>query len=124
MPEGTVFLSVEEKDRVHLTRTSDTSCMIEGDSDDERKTRVHLILVSREAPMFTTPRDFWNPRVYHWTAVQNSFKLPARRILCRCGLLKCGNAGSCYCGDVVTVYQRVFVASQSLTFVSISTSTR
>ena len=29
---------MEEKDRVHLTRTSDTSSMIEGESDDERKT--------------------------------------------------------------------------------------
>ena len=44
MPEGTVFSSVEEKDRVHLTRTSDTSSMIEGDSDDERKTHVRSIL--------------------------------------------------------------------------------
>ena len=43
MLEGTVFSSVEERDRGHLTRTSDTSSMIEGDSDDERKTRVHLI---------------------------------------------------------------------------------
>ena len=43
MLEGTVFSSVEEKDRVHLTRTSDTSSMIEGDSDDERKTHVRLI---------------------------------------------------------------------------------
>ena len=33
MPEGTVFSSAEEKDRVHLTRT-----------DDERQTRVRLIL--------------------------------------------------------------------------------
>ena len=40
MPEGTVFSSVEEKDRAHLTRTSDATCMIE--SDEERKTRVHL----------------------------------------------------------------------------------
>ena len=47
MPGGTVFSSVEEKDRVHLTRISDTTNMIESDSDDERKTRVHLILGSR-----------------------------------------------------------------------------
>ena len=40
--EGTVFSLEEKKDRAHLTRTSDTSCMIEGYSDDERKTRVHL----------------------------------------------------------------------------------
>ena len=39
--EGTVFSSVEEKDRPHMTRTSHTSFMIEGDSDDERKTGVH-----------------------------------------------------------------------------------
>ena len=31
------------KFHAHLTRTSDTSCMIDGDSDDERKTRVHLL---------------------------------------------------------------------------------
>ena len=37
--EGTVFSPVEEKDRAHLTRTSDTLCMIGGHSDDERKTR-------------------------------------------------------------------------------------
>ena len=36
MPEGAVFSS-EEKDRGHLTRTSDTSCMIAGDSDDKRR---------------------------------------------------------------------------------------
>ena len=39
--------------------------MIEGDSDDERKTRVHLILGSRETLMSTMPRDCWNPRVFH-----------------------------------------------------------
>ena len=71
-----------EKDRVHLTRTSDTSCMIEGDSDDERKTRVHLILGSRKTLMSTMPRECWNCRVYHWTAEQNSFKRLARRIRC------------------------------------------
>ena len=54
MPEGTVFSSVEEKDRAHLTRTSDTSCMIEGDSDDERKT---VILGRRKTLMSTMPRD-------------------------------------------------------------------
>ena len=47
----------DEKDRAHLTRTSDTSCMIEGDSDDEHKTL-----------MTTVPRDCWNCREYHWTA--------------------------------------------------------
>ena len=63
---GTVFSSVEEKDRVHLTRTSDTSSMIEGDCDDERKTRVHFILGSRKSLMSTMPRECWNCRVYHW----------------------------------------------------------
>ena len=82
MPEGADFLSVTEKDRVHLTRTSDTSCMIESDSDDERKTRVHLILGSRKNLMSTTPRECWNCRVCHSTAEQNSFKRLARRILC------------------------------------------
>ena len=82
MPEGTVFSSVDEKDRIHLTRTSDTSCMIEGGSDFERETRVHSILGSRKTLMSTVPRDCWNCRVDHWTAVQNSFKLLARRILC------------------------------------------
>ena len=38
MLEGTLFSSVEEKDRADMTQTSDTSCMIEGGSDDERKT--------------------------------------------------------------------------------------
>ena len=56
-PGGTVFSSVEEKGRVHLTRFSDTSSMIEGDSDDERKTRVHLILGSRKTLMSTMPRE-------------------------------------------------------------------
>ena len=32
---GAVFSSVDENDRVHLARTSDASCVIEGDSDDE-----------------------------------------------------------------------------------------
>ena len=57
MPEDTVFSSVEEKDRAHLTGTSDTSCMIEGDPHDERKTRVRLILGSSKALMSTVPRD-------------------------------------------------------------------
>ena len=65
MLEDTVFSSVEEKDRVHLMRTSDTSSMIEGDSDDESKTRVHLTSGSRETLMSTMPRDCWNCRVYH-----------------------------------------------------------
>ena len=82
MPRGAVFSSVEEKDRVHLTRTPDASSMIEVDSDDERKTRVHLILGSRKTLMSTMPRECWNCRVYHWTAEQNSFKRLARRILC------------------------------------------
>ena len=56
--------------------------MIEGDSDDERKTRVHLILGSRKTLMSTLPRECWNFRVYHWTAEQNSFQRLARRILC------------------------------------------
>ena len=64
----------DEKDRAHLTRTSDTSCMIEGDSDDERKTRAHLTLGSHRTLMSTVPRDCWNCREYHWTAMQNSFK--------------------------------------------------
>ena len=34
MLEGTVFSSLEDKDRAHVTRTSDTSCMIEDDTDD------------------------------------------------------------------------------------------
>ena len=51
MPEGTVFSSGEEKDCAHLTRASDTSCLIEGDSDDERKTRVHLTYGSRKTLM-------------------------------------------------------------------------
>ena len=84
MPEDTVFSSGEEKKSRSLTRTSDTSCMIGGVSDDERKTRVHLILRNRETLMSTMPRDCWNSRVYHWTAVQNSFKRFARRILCLC----------------------------------------
>ena len=37
--EGTVFSSEKEKRRAHLTRKSDTLCMIGGHSDDERKTR-------------------------------------------------------------------------------------
>ena len=82
MPRSTVFSSVEEKDRVHLTRTSDTSSMIEGDSDDERKTRVHLVLGSRKALMPTMPRECSNCRVYQWTAEQNPFKRLERRILC------------------------------------------
>ena len=82
MPGGTVFSSVEEEDVVHLTLTSDASSMIEGDSDDERKTHVHLILGSRKTMMSTKPRECWNCRVYHWTAEQNSFKRLARRILC------------------------------------------
>ena len=82
MLEDTVFSSVEEKDRVHLTRTSDTPSMIEGYSDDERKTRVHLTLGSRKILTSTMARDCWNCRVYHWTTVQNSFKRLARRILC------------------------------------------
>ena len=45
------------KDRAHLTHTSDTSCMIEGDSDDKRKTRFHLILGSRKTLLSTMPRD-------------------------------------------------------------------
>ena len=53
MPDGTVFSSVEEGNRVHSTRTSDTSCMIEGDTDGVRKTRVHMILGSRETLMST-----------------------------------------------------------------------
>ena len=57
MFEGTVFSSVEEKDRAHLTHTSDTSCMIEGDSDDKSKTRFHLILGSRKTLLSTMPRD-------------------------------------------------------------------
>ena len=55
--EGTVFSSVEETDRVHMTRTSYTSCTIEGDSDDVRKTRVRLILGKRKTLMSTMPRD-------------------------------------------------------------------
>ena len=88
------------------------------------KTRVHLILGSRKTLMSTMPRECWNCRVCQWAAEQNSFKRLARRILCWCGLLNCGNAGSCYRGDVGAVYQRVFSASHSRTFVSISTSTR
>ena len=57
MLEGTVFSSVEEKDRAHLTRTSDTSCMIEGESDDERKTRVRVISGSHKTLMSTVPRE-------------------------------------------------------------------
>ena len=64
---------MDEKDRAHLTRTSDTSCTIEGDFDDERKTRKTL--------MSTMPHDCWNCRVYHWTAVQNLFKRLERRIV-------------------------------------------
>ena len=82
MPEGTVFSSAKEKDRARMTRTSDTSCMIEVDSDDARKTRVHLILGSRKTLMSTVPRDCWNCRVHHWTAVQNLFKRLERRVLC------------------------------------------
>ena len=48
---------MEEKDRAHLTRTSDTSCVVEGDSDDERKTRVHLTFGSRKTLMSTVPRS-------------------------------------------------------------------
>ena len=54
MPECTLFSSVEEIDRAHSTCTS---CMIEGDSDDERKTRAHLISASRKTLMSTMPRD-------------------------------------------------------------------
>ena len=57
MPEDTVFSFVEEKDRAHLTRTSDTSSMFESDSDDERKTRVHWTFGSRKTLMSTVPRD-------------------------------------------------------------------
>ena len=70
MLEGTVISSVEDKDRDHVTRTSDTSCMIEDDTDDERKTRVHLISGSRKT-LIPTMR---NCRVHHWTAVRNLFK--------------------------------------------------
>ena len=48
--------------------------MVEGDSDDERKTRVHLSFGRRKTLMSTVPRDCWNCRVFHSTAVQNSFK--------------------------------------------------
>ena len=57
MPEGIAFSCVEEKDRARLTRTSDTLCMIEGDSDDERKTRVPLIAGSSKTLMSTMPPD-------------------------------------------------------------------
>ena len=73
MLEGTIFPSMQEKDRVHTTRISDTSFVIEGDSDDERKTHVHLFLGSRVALIAAMPRDCWNCRACHWTAVQNSF---------------------------------------------------
>ena len=63
MPDGTVFSSVEEGNRVHSTRTSDTSCMIEGDTDGVRKASVHMILGSRETLMSTMPRECWNCRV-------------------------------------------------------------
>ena len=57
MLEDTVFSFVEEKDRAHLTRTSDTSSMFEGDPDDERKTRVHWTFGSGKTLMSTVPRD-------------------------------------------------------------------
>ena len=82
MLEGTIFSFVEEKGRAHLTRTSDTSCMVEGDFDNERKTRVHLTFGSRKTLMPTVPLDFWNCRVFHSTAVQNSFECLERLILC------------------------------------------
>jgi large subunit ribosomal protein L8e len=55
MPEGTVISSVEEKaaDRGRLARTSGTSCMIVGHSDDGRKTRVRLPSGSRKTLMST-----------------------------------------------------------------------
>ena len=51
--EGTVFSSEKEKRRAHMTRMSDTLCMIGGHSDDERKTRVHLMSGSRKTLMST-----------------------------------------------------------------------
>ena len=43
----------EAHGRARMARTSGTSCMIEGYSDDERKTRVHLISGSCETLMST-----------------------------------------------------------------------
>ena len=129
MPEGTIFSFVEERSR-SLTRASDTSCMVEGDSDAEREARGHLTFGSRKTLTSKVPRDCWNCRVFHSTAVQNSFKRLERFILCCCGFLNCGNPGSYYDGDKGAVYQSVFGRSQDTwtsqpwTFMPISTSTR
>ena len=82
------------------------------------KTHVHLILGSRcqqcrasvGIVVFTTGQ----PNRTHSSDLQEGFCVG-------CGLLNCGNAGSCHRGDV---YQRVFSASHSRTFVSISISTK
>ena len=57
MLQGAVFSSEEEKDRAHLTRTSDTPCMIERNSDDECKTRVHLTCSSDSNEGFCVDAD-------------------------------------------------------------------
>ena len=78
MLEGTSSHFLEEKNRAHLTRTSDTPCMVEGGSDDEHKTLVHLTFGSRKTLMSTVPRLLELSRV----PLDSRTELIERLILC------------------------------------------